>query len=372
MSEEAPKGWILHSKGRKFGPLTEDELRGYFRAGMVQSVDRLTPPGQVDLRAAGEVALELGLKPPPGPPPEPLAPPAPPAPPSASPNLAGTPFDPAREERAAKALAAMNIDFAAMAASGSPSRKERNPWIGPMVAVVALVALLIVALNMLHKLKNAGPGVAQPGIEQVPPVGAPLDDERAGMDSDANAPRPLPTPGAAPAGASAPDAVLAERMQKAQTLAQGNDWAGLVRHAQEWSREQPERNEPLQSLGIAYAKLGNYAGAADALKRILARDPGNVEAQTTLADVYAQDKQWAEAAAIYRDMVKVDSQNSRLWNNYGATLTEMGQPAQAVAALETAVRLDPQFKEGWINLGNTYQRMGDNARAAAAFANAKR
>ena len=35
-AETNEQGWILHShgQGRKFGPLSEDELRNYFRAGM--------------------------------------------------------------------------------------------------------------------------------------------------------------------------------------------------------------------------------------------------------------------------------------------------------------------------------------------------
>ena len=42
-NEETSSGWVLHSlaQGRRFGPLSEDELRQYFRAGMVKSVDRL-------------------------------------------------------------------------------------------------------------------------------------------------------------------------------------------------------------------------------------------------------------------------------------------------------------------------------------------
>src|SRR5207342_2584997 len=108
MAEEASKGWILHSKGRKFGPLTEDELRGYFRAGMVQSVDRLTAPGDFAMRAAGEVATMIGENPPPGPPPEPLDAPRTPATaatPVAPTAAAGTLSDAEREARAARAMA---------------------------------------------------------------------------------------------------------------------------------------------------------------------------------------------------------------------------------------------------------------------------
>lgn len=367
-AESSSGGWILHSKGRKFGPLTEDELRGYFRAGMVQSVDRLTAPDDSAMRAAGEVATMLGETPPAGPPPESLD-----APPIVAPPIAatGAPLDPAREERAAKALAAANIDFAALASAGSPRRGERNPWLVPIVAVVVLVALLVIALNMLNRLKNAAPPPPQHGFEQVPPVGAPVNDDGAAFGDSPRTASPRPVSAAGPVADASWDAKFEESRRKAEQLSQANDWAGLVAHSDAWSRERPDRNEPLQSLGIAYARLGNYDAAADALNRVLTRDRGNAAARVTLADVYAQSKRWSDAVALYQEMVQADSQNARLWNNYGAALTETGQHAQAIAALETAVKLDPKFKEAWINLGNTYQRTGDSARAAAAFASAK-
>jgi hypothetical protein len=78
-TEPTGAGWILHSlaQGRRFGPLTEDELRNYFRAGMVKSVDRLSAPGDAALRPAAEVAALLDLPAPVGPPPPELPPPAP-------------------------------------------------------------------------------------------------------------------------------------------------------------------------------------------------------------------------------------------------------------------------------------------------------
>src|SRR5436190_19859213 len=122
-SEEASKGWILHSlaQGRSFGPLTEDELRQYFRAGMVKSVDRLTSPGETERRPAGEIARSIAENEPVGPPPPELeAKPAPAIPDAPRAQLAaGMAPDPASEERAARAAAALNIDMAAMMAGSA-------------------------------------------------------------------------------------------------------------------------------------------------------------------------------------------------------------------------------------------------------------
>src|SRR5687767_10723588 len=113
---ENDNGWYLHSQGRRFGPLSEDDLRGYFRAGMVKSVDRITVPGQAAMLAAAEVAAMLGETAPVGPPPAPIAPVATPA----APPVVARPAPgeaAALDERAAKAIAAMNLELATMAST---------------------------------------------------------------------------------------------------------------------------------------------------------------------------------------------------------------------------------------------------------------
>lgn len=371
---------MLHSGGRRFGPLDEDELRNYFRAGMVKSVDRISAPGDVRMRAAAEVALELGETVPQGPPPPPLDPvPAPPVAPPAPVAPVATPVPPAavaapvagdaaaaeaeRQQRAARAIAAMKIDLAAMQAN-APERAGKS-WLVPIVLVVVMIGALMFGLNMLKKMAaTSSPHMAPaPGADAMSPPPA------EGFPGEASGPRPAePAP-----AARAPEASmeLQANFRRADELMQSSQWAKLVEHARTWSQAQPERNEPLQFLGVAYARLGDYNAAADALTRILARDPSHANARTLLADTYLQAKRYEEAAGLYRGLVAQNPSDPRLWNNYATVLNELGQRAQAVAALETAVKLDPGFKQAWKNLGNTYQAMGDNARAAAAFASAR-
>jgi Flp pilus assembly protein TadD len=374
-AEDNAMGWILHShgQGRKFGPLTEDELRSYFRAGMVKSVDRLTAPGSSEKHAAADVAAALGESVPVGPPPPPEVVEAAPMPrtaPVAAAVGAVRDVDANAEERAARAAAAMNIDLAAMMSSSAPAKKGSG-WLGPVVIVAVLVLMLLVGLNMLRKLKPqaAAPGPVAvdsvPGAEAksavvTPPV-APS------VEADARqAPRPIPT--AAPVGAAPVDAGM---QAKANALKASGDWAGLVAHARSWQQAQPDRTEPLAYLGAAYAGMGNLAQAEDSFKKVLARAPDDHLAQSMLAQVYEQSQRYDEAAILYKQMVTAAPNDAVAWNNYGAALGGANQQAQAVVALENAVRLDPKLKQAWTNLGNLYQAMGDQTKAQAAFANAR-
>lgn len=397
-SDENDTAWYLHSQGRRFGPLTEDELRGYYRAGMVKSVDRISVPNTLQMQSAAEVAILLGITPPAGPPPPPLAAAvAAAAPPPAATDAAGaaagatpaTPATPASptspatpltrtpeeqaalDERAAKAIAAMNIDFAALAASSAP--RKSSGWLLPVIAGVALIAMLFVALNMLRKMGPGG-GKAPPAEETLV-----LDADTGRLAPADSVPPELRTAPPPQAGASPQAMVPAQGVpgahdqvwfQRADQLTTLRDWKGLLEHATQWTRSQPERVEAWQALGLANARLGNVDQASAAFERVLLADPTNIHARSVLAEAYLAGQHWAEAADAYKQLVAAAPNDSRLWNNYGVALGRVGQATQAAAALETAVKIDPGFREAWNNLGQVYQAQGDSARAAAAFAQA--
>ncbi|OGT60286.1 MAG: hypothetical protein A3E01_15755 [Gammaproteobacteria bacterium RIFCSPHIGHO2_12_FULL_63_22] len=356
-ADESNPGWFLHSQGRRFGPLSDDEMRGYFRAGMVRMGDMITVPGQAVMQAAADVAQQLNEAPPKPAPVNavPIAPTiiitsgAPPEIAPANPG-AGTPGMPTFPM----------FDF-------PPSAPPpRNNWLVPVVGLVVLVAMMFFGLMYLRKFQGTRPVSSQVASEAAVDPGAPVfvpgtstsgADE--GLPPDAYAP-------AQPAG----DATSREWFEKADKLSREWDWPGLATLAQQWSVAEPQRNEPWLFLGSANARLGKNAEAIAALDPVLKRDPTHVVARTLLADVYLQDGQHQNAVTILRDLLRADPNNSVMWNNLGNALIAMNQYDESVTALETAVRIDPKNRQAWANLGTVYQKGGYPDRAAAAFANA--
>jgi len=372
MAEAKQGGWVLHShgQGRKFGPLSEDELRSYFRAGMVKSVDRLSSPGDDTLHAAADVAAALGETVPVGPPP----PEAGEAPKTAMPTglpraeLGAGAGDSGGEDRALRAAAAMNLDLAAMMATSTPAKKSTG-WVGPVLVVLVLVVMLFVGLNMVRKLKpQPAPGTLASAAPGAPtPAATPAVSDAPAAESEG--PRQIPGNVAATSGPSMVD--MEQQSAKAESLKRASDWAGLVSHASQWAKLQPDRDEPLKYLGIAYAGMGNLTEAEVAFKKVIGRSPQDSGARSMLAQIYEQAQRFNEAATLYKLMVAEKPNDAVAWNNYGAALSGAGQQAQAVVALENAVHLDPSMKQAWTNLGNLYQSMGEQTKAQAAFANAK-
>jgi tetratricopeptide (TPR) repeat protein len=358
-------GWVLHSAGRRFGPLGEDELRKYFRAGMVKSVDRISAPGSAAMRAAGEVALEMGETVPEGPPPPPPAPVAAPevaAPASPTPDAAA---EAERQARATRAIAAMQVDLAVL--GGKRDARKGSGWLLPVVLVFGLVAAMLVGLNILKKMSAQGGAAGANRADML--AGAPGPAQLPSTPSS-EAPVPAPTPAPEPVAAQVA-AQAQQNFRQADEFVRTSNWAGLVAHARQWTQAQPAQKDGWQYLGTAYARLGDFNASADALTRALSIDPDDAQMRTLLADVYLQGGRHLEAIGLYKQIVAKTPNDARVWNNYGSALMAAGQTAQAIAALETAVRLDPGFKLAWNSLGNAYASTGDQPRASAAFANAR-
>ncbi len=355
-SDEINPGWYLHSQGRRFGPLSEDEMRGYFRAGMVRMGDMISIPGQAVMQPAADVAQQMHEAPP-KPAPASAMPIAPTiiitsgAPPEVvAPNLgAGTPGAPAFPM----------FDF-------PPSLPPpRSNWLVPLVGLVVLVGLMFGGLMFLRKFQGAPPAQSQVAEEAAAGSGA-----LAVMPGSPPAGRDEGLPSDPYASQAAGDADSRAWFDKADSLMREGDWPGLAMVAQQWTEAEPQRNEPWLFLGSAHARLGRNAEAIAALDPVLKRNPTHVVARTMLADVYLQDGQNQNAVLILRDLLRADPNNSRMWNNLGNALIAMNQYDESVNALETAVRVDPKNGQAWANLGRVYQNGGYPDRAAAAFANA--
>ena len=356
-SDEINPAWYLHSQGRRFGPLSEDEMRGYFRAGMVRMGDMITVPGQAVMQAAADVAQELNEAPPK---------PAPVNAPPIAPTIiitSGAPPEVGATHPAAGTPGTPPFPMFDFPPSPPP---PRNNWLVPVVGLVVLVAMMFVGLMFLRKFQVSRPASSQAASQAAIEPGAPVfvpGTSTSGVDEG------LPPEAYAPAQASG-DATSREWFEKADKLSREWDWPELATVAQQWSVAEPQRNEPWLFLGSAYARLGKNAEAIAALDPVLKRDPTHVVARTLLADVYLQDGQHQNAVVILRDLLRADPNNSTMWNNLGNALIAMNQYDESVTALETAVRIDPKNRQAWANLGTVYQKGGYPDRAAAAFANA--
>ncbi len=91
--------------------------------------------------------------------------------------------------------------------------------------------------------------------------------------------------------------------------------------------------------------------AAQALRNILARDPGNVQANTQLGNLLFDAGRYAEAIGPYDKAFAVDSRNVNLSTDLGTALWYSGKPDEAIAQFDKSLAIDPNHPQTLFNLG---------------------
>ena len=166
------------------------------------------------------------------------------------------------------------------------------------------------------------------------------------------------------AGVYRPDASLAlgGALRESGALAEAAEV--FAEGAERW----PGHARLLYALGDVRLRLGDAAGAADALTQAVAAQPGLVEARLEQAAALAAAGRAEDALAAYREgLRRAPDLHADGWNNYGFLLLQGGRAAEAAEALRRAVGLRPPFVEARANLGAALLAQGDLESAEAQF-----
>jgi tetratricopeptide (TPR) repeat protein len=103
-------------------------------------------------------------------------------------------------------------------------------------------------------------------------------------------------------------------------------------------RENLDRPEAWLNLGNIAGWRGDAAGAEDAYRRALQRDPRFVPAAINLADLYRATGREADAERLLRDSLRAAPQAPTLHEALGLTLVRQGRKSEALGELEAAHR----------------------------------
>ena len=95
-------------------------------------------------------------------------------------------------------------------------------------------------------------------------------------------------------------------LNKAAALDAKKDWPALLRHAQAWTRKQPQNSVAWFVLGNAHANLRQHAKAIEAYRQALRIDPEDADAWSNLGITYSLNGQREEARKIYPVLRKLD------------------------------------------------------------------
>ncbi|MFS2013756.1 tetratricopeptide repeat protein [Azospirillum sp. CT11-132] len=126
----------------------------------------------------------------------------------------------------------------------------------------------------------------------------------------------------------------------------------------------PRLTGTLHLIGTLHHRAGQPESAIAAFHRVLAVDPGHLDARLRLADSLRVAGHWQEAATVCRDgLARIansdDPDRTALLANLGAALQSGGDTAGALDAYREALRLSPDLPEVHNNLARLHQETGN-------------
>ncbi|OFZ73622.1 MAG: hypothetical protein A2W04_05335 [Betaproteobacteria bacterium RBG_16_64_9] len=110
-----------------------------------------------------------------------------------------------------------------------------------------------------------------------------------------------------------------------------------------------------------------FARAAVAFERLLARDPSHVEARYKLANALKEQGDWDSAARHYESLLRLVPGHAEALNNLGAAHQYLDRPQDAERCYRQAIALRPALAQPYLNLGRLLQAAGRDGEACAVF-----
>jgi predicted O-linked N-acetylglucosamine transferase (SPINDLY family) len=120
-------------------------------------------------------------------------------------------------------------------------------------------------------------------------------------------------------------------------------------------------------LGYCQLALGDFAGAAQVLRREVQEFPDLVNAHLALGVALVQLQRQEEALAAFLEAARLDPGSAEAHTNAGNVLAALGRHDEALAHLRQAAQAQPGLADPHFNLGVALQRLKRHEEAIASF-----
>lgn len=129
----------------------------------------------------------------------------------------------------------------------------------------------------------------------------------------------------------------------------------------------PGHVEALHFLGVLYHQRGQSELAVKSIKAAIALAPDYADARNNLGNVLKEANQLEPARSAYRSAVAINPHHADAWNNLGVLLRAQGDYEEADTAYAKALALNPTLAIAWHNRGNLLARVNRLEEAIAAY-----
>jgi tetratricopeptide (TPR) repeat protein len=153
------------------------------------------------------------------------------------------------------------------------------------------------------------------------------------------------------------DIPIAPVNMKLGSMISDKDVTGKLSNAKVSTDEQETTKELLEK-GYKAASLGSMEAAIVLYKKVLAREPNNINALFALGSIYQNLHQFKEAKSMYSKVIEIDPNDQNTINNYLALMVQES-PTNALSHLRELEKANPDFSPVKAQIGMVYAKLGD-------------
>jgi tetratricopeptide (TPR) repeat protein len=157
---------------------------------------------------------------------------------------------------------------------------------------------------------------------------------------------------------------------QANAFVRSEDWQGLLRYAQAWTRAEPKTPMAWFYLGATLDRqFKQPEQAAPALEKAVVLQHIWPQAWNALGFIYVELKRPVESEKAFSNAAQQAPDNPHYWGNLAAALSfqnKLGPTLDALEKQRRALGSSTSFVE-WYNLGNGFFAMGDEENAKTAY-----
>ncbi len=135
-------------------------------------------------------------------------------------------------------------------------------------------------------------------------------------------------------------------------------------------KKQPDNVDILHMLGLIYAARGDFDSAVRLIKKTININPSNYHAFYNLANIYRDNKCYNEAIDCYQKAINYYPDFVDAFYNLGVLYQEIGRLNDAIKCYQKAIQINPNLFNVHFNLGNAFYDMGFIEEAIISYRNA--
>lgn len=115
-----------------------------------------------------------------------------------------------------------------------------------------------------------------------------------------------------------------------------------------------KKSNKLIADGVAAVSAGMYVAAEKLYRKVLARDPDNLDGHYLLGSLLAEQGSLPAAEKHLNIAATLNPRSPYVWSNLGSLRRLMGDVDGAIAAWTRAIELDPRSAEAWFGVGRLH------------------